>query len=170
MLDSYQDLIEGLTETPSVLRGLLGNPVPDNLDPATVALLVELRSREVVQVGRVQRVMRDGQTHLRAIEREPDLVTATDVEADQPEASEAIERPETLLSSFNSTRSELISFLMNLTLRDWERSVYHEDSGETSLGDEIDQHLDWDEQMLSRLRGEATDAEGRGARAEGRDH
>ena len=147
MLDSYRDLIEGLTETPGVLRDLLGDPVPDDLDPAAVALLTELRSREAVQVERVQRVMRDRKTHLRAIEREPDLVTAT-----SSEGSRLPESPEALLSAFNSERSELISLLMNLTLSDWDRPVYHEQAGETSLGDEIDDHLTWDEHMLSRFR------------------
>lgn len=149
MLDSYRDLIEGLTETPSELRAALGNPVPDDLDAEALALLVELRTREAVQLGRVQQAMRDRGTHFRAIEREPALVAATE----DAERAAGSERPEGLLSAFNSERSELIALLMNLTLRDWERPINHEGAGETSLGDEIENHLSWDEQMLNRVRG-----------------
>lgn len=146
MLSSYQDLIEGLTETPGALRDLLGTPVPDDLDPAQVALLAELRARERAQLGRVQRVMREQQTYLRAIEREPEVVEATASEGHH-------QSPEALLTAFNDGRSELIALLMNLTLRDWERSVNHEQAGEVTLSEEIDAHLTWDEEMLGRIRG-----------------
>jgi hypothetical protein len=151
MLSSYQDLIEGLTETPGVLRALLGNPVPDDLDPAKVALLAELRARERAQLGRVQRVIRDRQTYLRAIEREPEVVEATASDTNHPASS-----PDALLTAFNGDRSELIAVLMNLTLRDWERRVNHEshEAGEVTLSEEIDTHLTWDEEMLGRFRGQ----------------
>lgn len=148
MLSAYQDLIEGLTETPGMLRELLGTPVPDDLDPTKVALLTELSARERAQLGRVQRVMRDRQTYLRAIEREPALVEAVDAAG----ASSA-PAPEGLVTAFNDARSELIALLMNLTLRDWERPVTHEQAGEVTLNEEIDSHLAWDEEMLKRLRG-----------------
>ena len=150
MLSSYQDLIEGLTETPGALRDLLGTPVPDDLDPAKIALLAELRARERAQLGRVQRVMRDRQTYLRAIEREPEVVAATARDAAHPAANES---PEALLTAFNDGRSELIALLMNLTLRDWARPVNHEQTGEVTLSEEIDTHLSWDEEMLNRIRG-----------------
>lgn len=149
MLSTYQDLIEGLTETPGVLRELLGTPVPDDLDPAKVALLSELSARERAQLGRVQRVMRDRQTYLRAIEREPALVEAVDA----AEGTDSPPTPEALLASFNDARSELIALLMNLTLRDWERPVTHAQAGEVTLAEEIDSHLAWDETMLKRIRG-----------------
>ena len=147
MLSAYQDLIEGLTETPGVLRELLGTPVPDDLDPAKVALLTELSARERAQLGRVQRVMRDRQTYLRAIEREPALVEAVDAAG-----ASSTPAPEGLVTAFNDARSELIALLMNLTLRDWERPVTHEQAGEVTLNEEIDAHLAWDEEMLKRLR------------------
>jgi hypothetical protein len=150
MLSSYQDLIEGLTETPGALRDLLGTPVPDDLDPAQVALLAELRARERAQLGRVQRVMREQQTYLRAIEREPEVVEVT---AGDGLAAGAGQSPEALLTAFNDGRSELIALLMNLTLRDWERPVNHEQAGEVTLSEEIDAHLTWDEEMLGRIRG-----------------
>lgn len=138
MLDNFQDLIEGLTSTPSALRSLLGDPVPDDVSDEVKAKLAELRSREKVEVRRVQAVMRERQARLRPIQYEPEMT----------QLDESITTPEEMLRDYNNERSELISLLVNLTLRDWDRTVDHEEKGEITLADEIDEHLTWDENML----------------------
>lgn len=138
MLDNYQDLIEGLTATPSALRSLLGDPVPDDVSDEVKAKLAELRVREKVEVRRVQAVMRERQARLRPIQYEPEM----------KDLDEAITTPEEMLRDYNNERSELISLLVNLTLRDWDRTVDHEEKGEITLADEIEEHLTWDENML----------------------
>jgi hypothetical protein len=141
MLDSYQDLIDGLTETPTMLRDMLGAPVPDDVSPEVRALLAELCSREKVEVRRVQAVMRERQARLRPIGYEPEM-----------RAFDAVEgSPEELLSRFNHDRSELVSLLVNLTLSDWDRAVDHEELGEITIADEIDDHLTWDEGMIEKF-------------------
>ncbi len=142
MLDSFQDLIEGLTETPSELREILGNPVPDDVPGDVKVMLTELGTRERVQVRRVQAVMRERMPRLRAIEYEPEL-RALDEHTDTPEA---------MLTEYNNQRSELVSLLVNLTLRDWDQKVDHDQQGEITLADEIENHLSWDEEMLEKLR------------------
>lgn len=141
MLDSYQDLIEGLTATPSKLRELLGNPVPDNVSNEARSLLAELCNREKVEVRRVQVVMRDRKARLRPIQYEPEVA----------DPSSAPDEPEAMLQVFNNERSELISLLVNLTLRDWDQKVDHDEKGEITLADEIDDHLTWDEEMQERF-------------------
>lgn len=141
MLDNYQDLIDGLTETPTILRELLGTPVPDDVSAEVRALLAELCSREAVEVRRVQAVMRERQARLRPIAYEPEMRALDRVEG----------TPEELLTRFNHDRSELVSLLVNLTLRDWDRVVDHEERGEIALADEIEDHLTWDEQMLEKF-------------------
>ena len=138
MLDSFQDLIDGLTQTPSSLRDLLGNPVPDDIPDEVKAKLAELCTREKVEVRRVQSVMREPKARLRPIEYEPEMTNLDD----------AVRTPETMLTEFNSERSELISLLVNLTLRDWDQKVDHDEKGEITLADEIENHLVWDEDML----------------------
>ena len=138
MLDSFQDLIEGLTETPSSLRELLGNPVPDDIPEEVKAKLAELCTREKVEVRRVQAVMRERKARLRPIQYEPEM----------RQLDEAVTSPEAMLMDFNNERSELISLLVNLTLRDWDQPVDHEEKGEITLADEIENHLVWDEDML----------------------
>lgn len=141
MLDSFQDLIEGLTETPSSLRELLGNPVPDDIPDGVKAKLAELRTREKVEVRRVQAVMRERKARLRPIQYEPEMRQLED----------AVTTPEAMLADFNNERSELISLLVNLTLRDWDQPVDHEEKGEITLADEIENHLIWDENMLEEF-------------------
>lgn len=90
---------------------------------------------------RAQSVMRKQNVNLRAIENEPEVANAAD----------ATESPEQLMEAFVLDRGELVSLLMNLTLKDWERKVPHYTKGETTLSDEVEEHLDWEENVLSQV-------------------
>jgi hypothetical protein len=74
---------------------------------------------------------------------------------DEPEvaalSSTPTTTPEEALASFSHDRSELISILVNLTLKDWDRAINHDRSGDTTIADEIEDHLTWDEEMAERL-------------------
>ncbi|HWV24155.1 MAG TPA: hypothetical protein VNZ58_08190 [Thermomicrobiales bacterium] len=142
MLDAYRDLIDGLTEESTTLRDILGEPVPDDLDPAAVTLLQTVRGRESAVLRRSQAVMRKENINLRAIEKEPEVVNA----------AQSDETPEQLTAGIILDRGELVSLLINLTLKDWEREVPHFVHGETTLSDEIEEHLSWEEESLDRFR------------------
>ncbi|HEU0165181.1 MAG TPA: hypothetical protein VFQ54_09050 [Thermomicrobiales bacterium] len=148
MLDSYRDLIDGLLATPSALRLALGDPVPESVSPAVLQLLVELRARELVMLRRARSIMRAESAALRDVMDEPELKAAH-----AGEATEAT--PEELIAGFNTDRSELVSLLMNVTIREWERPVDHHVNGETTLAEEIDDHLTWDEDVIARIRAAA---------------
>ncbi len=149
MLESYRDLIDGLLETPTRMRELLGEPVPDDVPAETVKVLQEMRAREAATLRRAQSVMRKENSTLRAIEDEPEMA-ALRAETDVTDS------PEALLAAFNHYRSEVISLLVNLTLRDWERPVNHAVLGETVLSEEIEDHLTWDEALPDRVRAAAS--------------
>ena len=154
MLESYRDLIDGLLATPSALRSLLGDPVPADVPPAVLEILREIEARERVTLRRARSVMRKDAMSLRAIEHEPELEALVVAPGSAPGESGPAATPgaaEALLMSFNDNRTELISLLVNLTLRDWERPVNHEVLGETVLSDEIEDHLTWDEAIVDRL-------------------
>lgn len=142
MLDAYRDLIDGLTEESTTVRELLGDPAPDDLAPEALALLKEMRGREAATLRRAQSVMRKENINLRDIANEPEVV----------DAQASGESPEELTAAFINDRGELVSLLMNLTLKDWERTVPHYVRGETTLSEEIDDHLTWEEEMLERFR------------------
>lgn len=141
MLDAYRDLIDGLTEESTTLREMLGDPVPDDLPQAVVALVQEVRGREAAMFRRAQSVMRGQNVNLRSIENEPEVRNA----------HEANETPEELLAAFIHDRGELVSLLINLTIKDWERKVPHYVHGETTMSDEIETHLSWEEDVLDRM-------------------
>lgn len=149
MLESYRDLIDGLLATPSALRSLLGEPVPGDVPPAVLEILREIEARERATLRRARSVMRKDSMSLRAIEDEPELEALEGASGGVPEP--APDAAEALLASFNDNRTELISLLVNLTLRDWERQVNHEILGETVLSEEIEDHLTWDEAIVDRL-------------------
>lgn len=141
MLDAYRDLIDGLTQESTTLRELLGDPVPDDLSAEAVTLLKEVRAREAIMFDRSRRVMRGENVNLRAIEKEPTFVNAANLE----------ESPEELLRATILDRGELVSLLINLNMKDWERKVPHWVLGETTIADEVEEHLTWEEATLARF-------------------
>lgn len=141
MLDAYRDLIDGLTEESTTLRDMLGDPVPDDLSPELLSALREIRGREAAMLRRARSIMRKERIDLRDIANEPEVVNAADLR----------ESPEALMEAFLRDRGELVSLLINLTLKDWERKVPHFTLGETTLSDEIETHLAWEEASLARV-------------------
>jgi hypothetical protein len=144
MLDSYRDLIDGLLDTPTTLRAALGEPVRDDLPAGSAELLHELQVREAVNLRRAQSIMRNENVLLLEISDEPEIKALGTGDGPEPEAA---------MASFSHDRSELISLLVNLTLKDWDRGVNHDRTGETTLADEIEDHLTWDEAIVARLTG-----------------
>lgn len=136
MLDNYRDLIDELLETPSELRGL----VEARTEPPTAAavrLLVELRSRDQLILGQLQEMTRVRDPYLRAAPESP-VVEQAEVPA--------------VLDDFDNARGELVSLLMNLTLRDWELTAIHETDGEVRLVELVEAHVDFDEDHVRTLR------------------
>lgn len=144
MLDSYRDLIDSLLPTPTSLREALGTPVRDDISPEQATRLHEMAVREAVNLRRMQATLSREPLMLLAIEDEKELKALGDAVEFESEAD---------LASFSHDRSELISVLVNLTLRDWERPIDHDRSGDTTIADEIDAHLTWDEEISAAILG-----------------
>lgn len=140
MLESYRDLIEELTAMPGELRRLLGEPAAPDLAPAVVRLVAELRDRDRLVLRRLQQIMEEREAYLRAI-------PAPDSDAAAP----ATEAAEEVATAFNMARGDLISLLMNLTLRDWDRGAIGEVDGQTTLAEEVERHVEFDEEHLARI-------------------
>ncbi len=133
MLDSYRDLIDELLGTPKALRDLLAARGVTGAAPAALARMAELRDRDVVVLERLQTILREPNPHLRPLPDGEDALSTTDEDAD------------TLLATFDTARGELVSLLMNLTLKDWERTAAHETEGEIALTEEVERHVEFDE-------------------------
>lgn len=136
MLDNYRDLIDELLGTPTELRRLIEvRTEPPSADG--MALLVDLLRRDQTVLGYLQEMTRNENAYLGPAKApEP---------AGEPTALE-------VLAAFDTARGELVSLLMNLTLRDWERTAIHESEGQLSLVELVENHVDFDEDHVARLR------------------
>jgi len=140
MLDNYRDLIDELLGGPSEVR-TMADGVGGTLSPAARSLVAEMRDRDLAVTGRLQAFMRDADLHL------PVLATANAA----PDAAAPGETAE-LLAGMDQARGDLVSLLMNLALKDWERTATHDVDGEITLADEVERHVEFDEDHLSRIR------------------
>ena len=143
MLDNYQDLIEELLGTPKVVRELLAN----GASPEALALVLELRDRDVAVLDRLQRMTRQQNAYLRSLPSIDELTAERTASAE--DAGDA-------LSSLDSARGALVSLLMNLTLKDWERVGTHEIRGEITVAEEVEEHVEFDEAHLAGIQAAAS--------------
>jgi hypothetical protein len=133
MLDSYRELIDELLGAPSEMRSLVsGAPSPE-----ARRLVAQMRDRDRVVLKRLNRMMRSPDPRLDA------------VNLGEPDVTESLED---LLSEADIARGDLVSLLMNLTLKDWERVASHDVEGEITLAEEVEAHVDFDEAQLARIR------------------
>jgi hypothetical protein len=137
MLDAYRDLIDELLGTPSEIRGLVEATDEDRLPPEAHRLIAELRGRDRMMLDAFQTMTR---------KENPYLGRARPAEYAPGEPL-----PD-LLDDFDQARGDLVSLLINLSLKDWERSAIHETEGEVSLADEVESHVEFDESQRQRLR------------------
>ena len=136
MLDAYRDLIDELLGAPTEVRSLVssaGEPPPAD----AARLVAEMRDRDIAVTARLNTLLK---------EREPRLAAIALPEATVPDATDD------LLAGLDSARGDLVSLLMNLTLKDWERTATHDVDGEISLADEVERHVEFDEDHLRRIR------------------
>lgn len=136
MLDSYQDLIDELLETPKVVREV----VAAGAAAEALGLVAELRDRDAVVLERLQRMIRQPFPHLKAL-------------PERPEPGEPATDADALLASFSTGRGELVSFLMNLNLKDWGKTATHDTLDQVSVADEVESHVEFDEDHVARIRG-----------------
>jgi hypothetical protein len=132
MLDNYQDLIDELLGTPAVVRIAIGGGNAEAL-----LHVAAMRDRDRLVLERVQRIKNQLDPHLKPVPAPDVLLASADPGSD----------PDELLSSFEIARGDLVSLLMNLTLRDWERTATTDESGVMTLADEVENHVEFDEEQ-----------------------
>ena len=136
MLDQYRELIDELLGTPGAVRRLMEQRGEAPPPASALALLAALRARDAAVLGRLQTMTRQRDPVLRP------LPGADSAPTDDPD----------LLDRFDTARGDLVSLLMNLTLRDWERTAVDESGGHVTLADEVERHVEFDEEHLARIR------------------
>jgi hypothetical protein len=62
------------------------------------------------------------------------------------------EDPAALLEEMEVARGDLVSLLINLSLKDWTRGAIDESGSEITLADEIERHVEFDERQRRQLQ------------------
>ena len=144
MLDNYRDLIDELLGTPTALRTLLADRASEeSATDEALGLIADLRDRDLTVLERLNRIRRQQGAYLRNLPTADELIAAR---------TEPPGETDTLLTSFDAGRGEIVSLLMNLTLKDWAREAIHETAGEITLADEVESHVEFNEDQLARIR------------------
>lgn len=138
MLDAYRDLIDELLSTPTEIRGLLQQS--DDPSPEAVRLVAELRDRDLAILARAQRMTREDTPYLE----------------DGQSLSQEAQDPASIVAEMEAARGDLVSLLINLSLKDWERTAIHPTRGELVLADEIEEHVEFDEAQRVAIRNSLT--------------
>lgn len=136
MLDAYRDLIDELLETPAEIRGLIEGS-DRTASPQALDAVASLRDRDQVVLERVQSII-----------RQPTPMLAPLGSAGGGASGDVA----TLLDEMDVARGDLVSILMNLTLKDWEREAFLESGGMMTLADEVEAHVEFDEAQRALLR------------------
>ena len=137
MLDAYRDLIDELLETPTEIRALIARVDEGEITSEVRRSLAEMRDRDLLVLERARAMTAKDHAYLQ------DIVVGE--ETNEREV-------ETLLGELEAARGDLVSLLINLSLKDWERTAFHEIRGELTLAEEIEEHVDYDESQRGRLR------------------
>jgi len=141
MLDDYQDLIDELLGTPVLVRTLFVN-TDGGPSEQTVITVSALHERDKVVLDRLQHLTRESSP--------PWFKTL-------PSVDEAIERApaptdmDAFLAEFDTARGDLVSLLMNLALKDWERIATDDVEGEITLAEEVERHVEFEEAIRARI-------------------
>ena len=137
MLDAYRDLIDDLLSTPSEIRELVEASGSPDASPEMKRLVAQIRNRDRAILERVQAITREETPYLPALR----ISEATDDED-----------PAALLEEMEVARGDLVSLLINLSLKDWTRGAIDESGSEITLADEIERHVEFDERQRRQLR------------------
>ncbi|MBA3642787.1 MAG: hypothetical protein H0W59_01795 [Chloroflexia bacterium] len=136
MLDSYRELLDELLGTPSAIRDAITEHGEPAIPDAAADVIAVVTGRDQAVLARLQSMTQRTDAYLPTLQ--------IPERADRDVA--------TLVEQLDQARGELVSLLMNLSLRDWERTAISEEDGEITLAEEVERHVDFDEEQLARFR------------------
>lgn len=143
MLDSYRELLDIVVQGPTQLKAAAeaaGEP-PEGEWSAT-QIVAHMAATEHLWLERLNLLLREKEPRIRpggsgkSAELQEQLMGGT--LADN-------------LNAFNTTRGEIVSLLMGLSLRDWERTGTHDTRGEISIADVAEAIVDHDAEHVEQL-------------------
>ena len=141
MLDDYQDLIDELLGTPVLVRTLFVNTEGGPSEQAVIAVSA-LHERDKTVLDRLQHLTRESSPPwFKTLPSVDEAIAAAPVPTDL----------DAFLTEFDTARGDLVSLLMNLALKDWERIATDDVEGEITLAEEVERHVEFEEAIRARL-------------------
>ena len=143
MLDSYRELLDIVVQGPTQLKSAAetaGEPPEGEWSAAQV--LAHMAAAEHLWLERLNLLLREKEPRIRpggsgkTAEVQEQLMDGTVANN---------------LDAFNTTRGEIVSLLMGLSLRDWERTGIHDTTGEISIADVVESIVDHDAEHIAQL-------------------
>lgn len=144
MLDSYRELLDIVVQGPTQLKSAAetaGEPPTGEWSAAQV--LAHMAATEHLWLERLNLLLR---------EKEPRIRPGGSGKAAQVQEQLMDGSVAGNLDAFNTTRGEIVSLLMGLSLRDWERSGTHDINGEISIADVVESIVDHDAEHIAQLQ------------------
>ena len=144
MLDSYRELLDIVVQGPTQLKAAAataGEPPEGEWSAAQV--LAHMAATEHLWLERLNQLLREKEPRIRP--------------GGSGKAAEVQERlmggsVADNLDAFNTTRGEIVSLLMGLSLRDWERAGTHDTRGEITIADVAESIIDHDAEHIAQLQ------------------
>jgi hypothetical protein len=143
MLDSYRELLDIVVQGPAQLKTAAesaGEPPEGEWSAAQV--MAHMAGAEHLWLERLHRLLREPNPRIKPGPTEK----SSQVQAQLMDGSLADN-----LDTFNTARGEIVSLLMGLSLRDWERTGTHDIRGEVTIADVVEAIVDHDAEHLAQL-------------------
>ncbi len=144
MLDSYRELLDIVVQSPTQLKAAAesaGEPAEGEWSAAQV--LAHMASAENLWLERLNLLLREKEPRIR-----PGVSDKTRQIQDQLMDGTVADN----LDAFNTARGEIVSLLMGLSLRDWERTGTHDVNGEISIADVVESIVDHDAEHIEQIK------------------
>jgi hypothetical protein len=145
LIDSVNELIDELSETPEVLKTRLGDR--DDIQPRSVddwgpvEIVAHMAEAERVHRNRMQEIL---------TKHVPYLKDWDPIEAARQKDYSSMDLA-AALAEFVDQRGDTLVLLVNLALKDWDRTGVHDELGEVSIEDLASELIDHDQKYMARL-------------------
>lgn len=137
MLDAYRDLIDELLETPRAIRDAIAENRSQAAAERAVAEIARIRDHDLLVLERARAMMQRADAYFDETTPLSDAVS--------PILKE-------VLCEMEAARGDLVSLLINLSLKDWERTAILKSRGEITLSELVEDHVDFDEVARARVQ------------------
>jgi hypothetical protein len=138
MLDAYKDLIDELLETPRAIREAIADSSGPLEETRVAKEVSNLRDHDLRVLDHARTMMQRENAYI-------EDVLPMGVQGELTSLDEA-------LGELDTARGDLVSLLINLSLKDWERTAVLKSGGEVTLSDMVEDHVEFDEAARARVQ------------------